>query len=229
MGWGMPGNACLVHLTLVLTGCASGASSPSSRAPSGLGRLDRIAFYTVQKVLSRDDVREMEVHTICLGMGRAGSEYPSPELLAGFSEHIPPVLAPGGCRRTVDTPPLILSAEGTPALMISVLEIVPIPGSASARIQVEASGAEPRVLECSVRETGRRFPMGSSPSRPISTPPPSVVGCLWIANPSPIDRGPHILHLYRTFGRGVRMAKEPVLKTGARKRMWVRVPPPPFK
>ena len=24
------------------------------------------------------------------------------------------------------------------------------------------------------------------------------------------------------------MAKEPVLKTGARKRMWVRVPPPPF-
>ena len=24
------------------------------------------------------------------------------------------------------------------------------------------------------------------------------------------------------------MAKEPVLKTGARKRMWVRVPPPPL-
>ena len=49
-------------------------------------------------------------------------------------------------------------------------------------------------------------------------------------DPCPVLRLIHSskLRIFLGAWRGVRMAKEPVLKTGARKRMWVRVPPPPF-
>ena len=169
----------LILMAALPLGCAGG-NPGLPPAPVDLGRMDRLAFYSAWQVLNRADVREAAVTAICLGMGEDGSEVPPAAFLRGFSDFIPPVRARSACLHseggTIEDSQ-VLTLEGDPALILSVLEVVPVPGSASVRIQLESSGRAPREFECRIRETAQRVPIGRGPPQASSGSRVSVLGC----------------------------------------------------
>lgn len=153
---------------VVLTLCAACATGGARTAPRELDRAHSLAFYGIQEVLSREELGLADVEAICVGMGRDGRGLPPAPMLEAFSEHVPPVRGEAACTRTTGPQgrPVVRTSEGGPALFLSVFDVLTAPGMASVDIVVEASGEEPRILDCSFRERAERREVSRTPDPP---------------------------------------------------------------